>query len=248
MQRKQIAHLGNHAVIFFTLLFYFLPKAILASVIMVAVFGLIDYKEAIHLWKVNRADFVMLIVTFLATLGLGIEQGIGVGVALSLAMVIYQTTRPHVAILGKVPNTHFYRNIERFPNIEDRSDLLIVRFDAPIYFANTNFFKDTIQRLVAEKGKQLKTVIINAESINTLDSTALHALEDVHQTLNDQRIKLFITGVKGPVRDSLHKAELLKEMGEENFFMSVQEAVDCHDTKCATEERTHLEYTLQTNT
>ena len=105
-------------LLFLTPLFYYLPNAILASVIMVAVFGLIDIKEAVHLWHANRADFFMLLVTFVATLALGIEQGIGVGVVLSLAMVIYSTTRPHVAVLGKVPGTTSYRNVERFPEAE----------------------------------------------------------------------------------------------------------------------------------
>jgi SulP family sulfate permease len=136
-------------LLFLTSLFYYLPKAILASVIMVAVFGLIDYKEAIHLWKSNRTDFFMLIVTFIATLSLGIEQGIAVGVILSLVMVIYRTTRPHIAVLGKVPGSTYYRNLERFTEVEDRDDLLIIRFDAQLYFANTNFFKDTLEELSA---------------------------------------------------------------------------------------------------
>ncbi|MCB0618959.1 MAG: solute carrier family 26 protein, partial [Saprospiraceae bacterium] len=140
-------------LLFLTPLFYYLPQAILASVIMVAVFGLIDIKEAVHLWHANRTDFFMLIVTFLATLSLGIEQGIGVGVVLSLVMVIFRTTRPHIAVLGKVPGTPYYRNIERFEKVEQRPDLLILRFDAQLYFANVNFFKDTLAELVQRKGK-----------------------------------------------------------------------------------------------
>jgi SulP family sulfate permease len=143
-------------LLFLTPLFYYLPSAILASVIMVAVFGLIDYKEVIYLWKTNRVDFAMLIVTFVATLGLGIEQGIGVGVILSLAMVIFRTTRPHFAILGKVPNTTLYRNIERFEGLEVRDDLLILRFDAQLYFANTNFFQDVLLDEVIKRKDKLK--------------------------------------------------------------------------------------------
>jgi SulP family sulfate permease len=235
-------------LLFLTPLFYFLPKAILASVIMVAVFGLIDVKEAKHLWKANRIDFWMLMTTFVATLSLGIEQGIGIGVILSLVMVIYRTTKPHVAELGKVPGTHFYRNVHRFTDVENRKDLLIIRFDAQLYFANTAHFRDTIEELIDSKGPDLKRVIINAESINYLDSSAAHALEDVLEEIRSKDIDLYITGVKGPVRDALHKAGLLDKIGEHNFFMSIQEAVDCYDLQC-TEGRPpkFKEYTLQSN-
>ncbi|MDX1410373.1 MAG: SulP family inorganic anion transporter, partial [Saprospiraceae bacterium] len=126
-------------LLFLTPLFHYLPNAILAAVIMVAVAGLIDIREARFLWKSNRTDFWMLIVTFLATLSLGIEQGIAAGVILSLVMVIYRTTRPHVAVLGQVPGTDTYRNTDRFYEVSERPDLLILRFDAQLYFANTQY-------------------------------------------------------------------------------------------------------------
>ncbi|MEO1713794.1 MAG: sulfate permease, partial [Bacteroidota bacterium] len=125
-------------LLFLTPLFYYLPKAILASIIMVAVFGLIDIKAPIRLWSTDRTDFWMLIITFVGTLSLGVEMGIGLGIFLSLAVIIIQSARPHVAILGKVPGKRFYRNVDRFDQVEERGDLLIIRFDAQIYFANLN--------------------------------------------------------------------------------------------------------------
>ena len=231
-------------LLFLTPLFYYLPQAILASVIMVAVFGLIDIKEAVHLWHANRTDFFMLIVTFLATLSLGIEQGIGVGVVLSLVMVIFRTTRPHIAVLGKVPGTPYYRNIERFEKVEQRPDLLILRFDAQLYFANVNFFKDTLAELVQRKGKALKAVIINGESINNIDSSAAHALEEVTDDLYRQGIGLLFTGVKGPVRDAMARAHLTEKIGEENFYLSIQHAVEAVDQPVGED---HRSYVLQTN-
>ena len=231
-------------LLFLTPLFYYLPQAILASVIMVAVFGLIDIKEAVHLWHANRTDFFMLIVTFLATLSLGIEQGIGVGVVLSLVMVIFRTTRPHIAVLGKVPGTPYYRNIERFEKVEQRPDLLILRFDAQLYFANVNFFKDTLAELVQRKGKALKAVIINGESINNIDSSAAHALEEVTDDLHRQGIGLLFTGVKGPVRDAMARAHLTEKIGEENFYLSIQHAVEAVDQPVGED---HRSYVLQTN-
>lgn len=236
-------------LLFLTPLFYYLPKAILASVIMVAVFGLIDYKEAFYLWKTDRSDFWMLIITFIATLGLGIEQGIGIGVILSLAMIIFETTRPHIAQLGKVPGTHFYRNKERFEQVEIREDLLIVRFDARLYFANLNFFRDRLQEWIIAKGNTLRAVIINADSMNSLDSSALHFLKEFSEDLQGNKQVLLFSGVKGPVRDNLTKAGLIERIGTNHFFMSVQEAVDFYDRwqKDQPETNQFPEFTLQTN-
>ena len=235
-------------LLFLTPLFYFLPKAILASLIMVAVFGLIDYKEVKHLWHTNRSDFAMLMVTFLATLSLGIELGIGIGVTLSLAMIIYKSTKPHVAILGKVPGTHFYRNSERFTKVEIRPDLLIMRFDADLYFANINFFKASIEKEIQDKGNSLKALVLNMDSVSNVDSSASHILEELYNELKESHIQLYLTGVKGPVRDLLHKSKFTKLVGNSHFFMSVQEAVDAFDQSDPSHSSPNLEeYLIQVN-
>lgn len=236
-------------LLFLTPLFYYLPNAILAAVIMVAVFGLIDYKEPIHLWHTDRGDFWMLIVTFVATLSLGIEQGIGIGVILSLAMMIFRSTRPHMAELGQVPGAKVYRNLDRFPDLEKRDDILIVRFDAQLYFANINFFQDRIGEMVRTKGDKLKAIIINAESIGYMDSSALHALEELVNKYKGRNVEIFFTGVIGPVRDTLTRAHLLDKIGKDHLLMTVQQAVDVIDgagTPKALNGRLE-NYTLQTN-
>ncbi len=212
-------------LLFFTPYFYHLPKAILASIIMVAVSGLIDIKEARHLWRSDRRDFYMLLATFLATLSLGIEQGIGIGVLLSLAMVIYRSTRPHLAILGRIPGTPFYRNIDRFADLEVREDVLILRFDAQLYFANVNFFRNKISELTEGREEQLKAVIISADSMNNIDSSGIHALEEVAHELRQKGIRLFLVGVKGPVRDALERSGFTQKLGKDHFFMRIQDAI-----------------------
>lgn len=233
-------------LLFLTPLFYYLPKAILASVIMVAVFGLIDYKEAIHLWKSNKSDFWILVTTFLATLILGIEQGIGIGVILSLAMIIYRTSKPHIAELGNVPGSMFYRNVQRFDDVKTQEDLLILRIDAQMYFANANYIREAIDNYVQKKGQNLNALVINADSINNLDSSAIHSLSDLIDDLQTMNIKLMFSGVKGPVRDQMVKAHLDEKVGTENFFMSVQEAVDDYNNQDSDVEE-HRAYTMQTN-
>lgn len=235
-------------LLFLTPLFYYLPKAILASVIMVAVFGLIDFQEAKHLWQTDRSDFWMLIITFLATLGLGIEQGIGIGVLLSLAMIIFRTSRPHIAELGRVPGTPFYRNVDRFEEVEVRDDLLIVRLDAQLYFANIDFFREKLTELMQAKST-LKTIILNAESINRIDSTAMHAILELVEDLRQQNLEVLFTGVKGPVRDALAKGHLIEKLGRHHFFMSVQDAVDRLGKKEPIDNQgSHQAFVLQTNT
>lgn len=236
-------------LLFLTPLFYYLPNAILAAVIMVAVFGLIDFKEPVYLWRTDRGDFWMLIVTFVATLGLGIEQGIGIGVILSLAMMIYRTTRPHMAELGQVPGGKVYRNVGRFSALKKREDLLIVRFDAQLYFANINYFQDRMSEMIRAKGDRLRAIILNAESISYMDSSALHALKEFVKKYKSRNIKIYLTGVIGPVRDTLSRASLLDEIGKDRLFMTVQQAVDAFDgDQDGSELSGRIEdYTLQTN-
>jgi len=237
-------------LLFLTPFFHNLPKSILASVIMVAVFGLIDYKEAIHLWKSNRTDFFLLLITFLATLSIGIEKGIGLGVIVSLALVIFKTTRPHVAVLAKIPGTHFYRNVERFEGtLKPKEDILIVRFDAQLYFANTTFFKDKLEELVIEKGEKLKLIIIDGESMNNLDSSGVHALLEVIDTYKAKGIEIAFSGIKGPVRDAMYLGGVIDKINFNQCFMSIQEAVDCFEASCNKEfkESKFEDFIKQTN-
>ena len=236
-------------LLFLTPLFYNLPKTILASVIMVAVFGLIDYKEAIHLYKSNITDFWMLVVTFICTLGLGIEIGIGVGVVLSLALVLLRTTRPHTAELARIPNTHFYRNIERFDNLEVKDDILIYRFDAQLFFANVDYFKERLYDYDRQKGKQLKALIIDGESINNVDSTAIHAFEEIVLDFNSRNVEVYFTGIKGPVRDKFKSSGFINMAKEDHFFLSIQEAIDYYESKLSNTNKTgkYKKYVEQVN-
>lgn len=231
-------------LLFLTPLFYYLPKAILASVIMVAVFGLIDFKEAKHLWYTDRGDFLMMLATFLGTLALGIEEGILIGVVLSLGLIIFRTTQPHTAVLGKIPGKPHYKNVDRFHHLEVRQDVLIFRFDARLYFANVSFFKEKVEAEILAKGKGLKLFLLDADSMNGIDSSGVHAIKDIIEFCHDRDIQFQFAGVKGPIRDILHRAGIVDQIGDENFFIRIQHAVDVLDKK--TNQR-YQEYALQTN-
>jgi SulP family sulfate permease len=232
-------------LLFLTPLFYFLPNAILASVILVAVAGLIDYKEAIRLWSVDRTDFFMLIVTFATTLAFGIEQGIGVGVILSLVMLVYRTAYPHHAELGRVPGTNAFRNRNRFKDVIVRDDILIMRFDAQLYFANIDHFQRALNTYLECKPGPVKAIILSFDSINSIDSSGLHFLEDINETALRENIKLIFTSVKGPVRDKMKKSELLEKIGDEQFFLSINKAINSIDADNQNPPPSFHSYTMQ---
>ena len=222
-------------LIFLTPLFYFLPKAILAAIILLAVRSLFDYREAIYLWQTHRRDFVMMLVTFVFTLALGIEEGVLVGVILSVLAVLYRSSRPHVAILGKLPGTTYYRNIDRFEEAEQLEDVIIMRFDNQLYFGNAAYFKDVIRALVKDNEPKIKYFFLDAKSMYDIDSSGLRALHEVYRYLSQRGVQLYISGAIGPVRDMLHKSGLLDEIGKDHHFMYLNDAIEDYKVRKSTE-------------
>jgi SulP family sulfate permease len=214
------------ALLLFTPLFYYLPKAVLASIIMTAVVNMIDIKEMRRLWKVKRSDLALLAITSAATLGLGIQQGIMVGVGASLLWFIIRTTRPHSAVLGQLPGQPgVYRNVERFPNAETWPGMLILRVDAQFYFGNVTFLKTRLRELEKSMSDALKVVVIDASSINQLDGSANAALHEILDDYRERGVELLFAGVKGPVRDVMRRSGFYQQLGEARFYFLLEDAV-----------------------
>lgn len=217
-------------LLFLTPIFYNLPKTILAAIIIVAVFNLINFKEAKRLWTANNLDFWLLLVTFFATIFLGIEYGILAGVSLSLIILIFRTSRPYVTELGKVPNSDFYRNKYRFKEVETDNEVLVFRFDAQLFYANANYFRDELEEMTIKKGNALKLIVLDAESINRVDSTGIDMLKERIRYYKRRNIEFYFAGVKGPVRDAFFKGGLLDEVSLKHFFMRAYGAVNYFKT------------------
>ena len=217
-------------LLFLTPLFYHLPKTVLAAIIIVAVFGLVNIKEAIFLWKANNLDFWLLVVTFFSTLLFGIEYGIMIGVGLSLIILIFRTSRPYVAELGKVPDSDFYRNRERFNEVILDDEVLVFRFDAQLFYANSSYFIETLELMVEEKGPRLKLIVLDAESINRVDSTGVEMLKERIRFYHKKNILFYFAGVKGPVRDHLFRGKILDIITLDHFYMRVNGAVNYYKT------------------
>jgi len=213
------------SLIFLTPLFYFIPKAVLGAIIIMAVYGLIDMKEVFHLWKVKKEDLALLALTFIAVLFIGVKEGIFLGILSSMVWFVTKTTRPHYAVLGRLPGTSDYRNIKRH-DVEVTDSVLILRFDAQFYYGNVSFLKETIRRHQAEKGEVLKAVVIDACSINQLDSSADTALHELIDEGESQDIKYFFSYVKGPVQDVMHRSGFINRVGLDQFFNHIHAAVE----------------------
>ncbi len=229
-------------LLFLTPLFYYVPKAVLAAIIMTAVFGLVDVQEVRHLWAVKRSDLALLVLTFAATLSVGIEMGILTGVGASLLWFVVRSTRPHFAVLGRIPGTTAYRNIKNHPEAQTIPGILAIRIDAQFYFGNVTFLKETLKKLERETAGELEAVIIDASSVNQLDSSADAALHELAFDYQDRNIALLFANVKGPVVEVMKRSHFIERLGEDHFFLSVHDAVQSLKTRASNTDY-HPSYT-----
>ena len=212
-------------LLFLTPLFYHLPKTILAAIIMVAVFGLIDLAYPFRLFRKRKDEFAVLIITFLTTLIIGITEGIILGVLISLGLMICRTSQPHYAILGRMKDSTHYRNIKRFDkDISIDPEVLFFRFDGQLYFGNKEYFKTELTQAVKSHGDELKGVVLSVEAINYIDSTAAHMLRQLFSQFKEEGIKVTISGPIGPIRDILKRSEIVDLIGKQSFFDNVHDA------------------------
>ncbi len=211
-------------LLFLTDLFYYLPTPVLGAIIFVSVLSLIDTKFPKDLFKKEKKEFLMYVGTLLPTLFFGITEGIVIGVILSLVLLIYKVSLPHMAVMGRIEGTNIYRNVDRFPEVLIQPEILILRFDARLFYANVNYFKEKLESYENRKDK-LKIIIIDAGGINSIDSTAIQVVKKMNVSYKKRGIKLLFTGLKGPVRDSFRMNRIYTQHGPENFFISVSDAI-----------------------
>jgi SulP family sulfate permease len=217
-------------LMFFTQWFYYLPKAVLASIIIVALVNLIDFKFAVRLYKKRKDEFAILVLTFLATLFLGITKGIGMGIVISLLLLVYRASKPHHAFLGRIGKTNYFKNINRFPDeVVQRDDLIILRFDAQLFFGNIQYFKELVSKAIEENENTVKGFIINMRAVNYIDSTASEQLYELILSLQQKGIRVMVVGAIGPARDLLIKSKIIKILKKQNLFITSGDATDDFD-------------------
>jgi len=198
------------ATLFLTPLLTSLPQATLAATIIVAVLSLVDLKAIRQVFDYSKADFSAMAATILVTLLWGVEPGVVAGVALSLVLHLYRTSKPHMAVVGLVPGTEHFRNVERH-QVQIDPHILSIRVDESLYFANSRYLEDRIAELVAER-PDLRHVVLMCSAVNTIDASALESLEEINHRLKDAGITFHLTEVKGPVMDRLKRAAFLDHL------------------------------------
>jgi SulP family sulfate permease len=203
-------------ILWLTPLLQTLPISTLAATIIIAVLSLIDIHAIKHTWRYSKADFSAMLLTVVITLLQGVEAGILSGVGLSLALHIYRTSRPHTAVVGRVAGSEHFRNIERH-TVETCPNVLIIRVDGSLYFANARYLEDQIQALVSQS-PELQHLVISCQAVNLIDASALDSLESINARLKDTGIKLHLAEVKGPVMDRLEWVEFPEQLSGEIFI------------------------------
>jgi len=212
------------ATLFLTPLFRFLPQAVLAATIIVAVLSLVDLAAMRRTFVYSKADFAAMAVTMLAVLFVGVEVGILSGVGLSLLLFLYRTSKPHIAIVGRVPGTEHFRNVDRH-EVATVPQLLSIRVDESLYFANARFLEDKINDAVASR-PELKHVVLMCPAVNLIDASALESLEAIADRLNDAGVGFHLSEVKGPVMDALRRSDFFEHFRGRVFLtqhMAVRE-------------------------
>ncbi len=212
------------AVVFMTDVFESILKTSLAAIILVAIAPLVEFNSILKFWRYDRSDGVAATATLIGVLVMGIEQGLGLGIAITLLSYLWRTSRPHIAVVGEVPNTEHFRNINRH-EVHTWPELLLIRIDENMTFANAGFIENYIHCQVVEY-PDVKHVVLILASVSYIDTTALEMLENLQTSLTANAITLHLAEVKGPVMDKLEQTHFVKQLSPGNIFFRVHEAVN----------------------
>ena len=206
----------------FTPFFHNLPQATLAATIIVAVLSLVDLPTVRHTWRYSRSDFSAMAATIVVVLTVGVEAGILAGVTLSIALYLWRTSRPHIAIVGQVPGTEHYRNVERH-TVVTSSAVLSVRVDESLYFADARYLEDRLYDEVARR-PQVRHLVLVCSAVNYIDASALDSLELIVDRLQQAGVTFHMSEVKGPVLDRLQRSQFLQHLTG-RIFLSQHQAM-----------------------
>lgn len=211
------------ATLLFVPLLAHLPKATLAATIVAAVWSLIDFSILPRAWRFSRADFLAVTVTIVLTLLAGVEMGVASGILVSLIVHLYKTSRPHVAVVGEVPGTEHFRNVARH-QVQTHENILSLRIDESLYFANTRYLEDMIYAMVAER-PGLQHVVLMCTAVNEVDMSALDSVMEINERLHELGLQLHLSEVKGPVMDALQRSDFLQKLSGQ-VFLTQHQAVE----------------------
>ncbi|MFC6197905.1 SulP family inorganic anion transporter [Ponticaulis profundi] len=215
---------------FLTPFLFYLPQAVLAATIIVAVISLIDLRTLCQAWGYSKTDFLAMTTTIVVTLAFGVELGVSTGVGLSILLHLYNTSRPHFAFVGQVPGTQHFRNVNRHAVVVPEH-ILTIRVDESLYFANARFLEDTVYNVLASR-PDLKHLILMCPAVNRIDMSGLESLEAINERLMEAGVTLHLSEVKGPVMDGLRRTHFLEALSGQ-VFLHQYEAMETLAPDCA---------------
>ncbi len=213
---------------FLTDLFFYMPNAVLAATILVAIFSLIDLKGIIHVWNYSKHDGIAMLGTLIIVLAFGVETGILAGVCLSILLFLWHTSHPHIAIVGNLTGTEHYRNVDRY-DVKVEPNILTLRIDENLFFANCRTLEEKVTQLISER-PEVQHLVLMCNAVNMIDISALESLETMMQRLKAANIHLHLSEVKGPVMDKLKDTSLISKLTGEVFLTQHQAIETIKDT------------------
>ncbi|KAJ0699164.1 putative SLC26A/SulP transporter, STAS domain, sulfate anion transporter, STAS domain superfamily [Helianthus annuus] len=220
-------------LLFLTPLFHYTPLVVLSSIIISAMLGLINYEEAIHLWTLDKFDFVVCMSAYFGVVFGSVEIGLVIAVALSLLRVLLFVSRPRTSTLGLIPDSTIYRSMDQYQNAKSVPGILILQIEAPIYFANSSYLRERIVRWVDEEEDRLKSlkenglqyVILALSAVGNIDTSGITMLGEVKKVMERRGLKLVLANPGGEVTKKMNKAKLIEVIGQEWIYLTVGEAV-----------------------
>ncbi|CAL5427633.1 unnamed protein product [Camellia sinensis] len=220
-------------LLFLTPLFHYTPLVVLSSIIIAAMLGLIDYEAAIHLWQVDKFDFVVCMSAYMGVVFGSVEIGLVIAVALSLLRILLFVARPRTLVLGNIPDSMIYRSVDQYPNANNVPGILILEIDAPMYFANSSYLRERISRWIDEEEDKLKSsgeislqyVIFDMGAVGNIDTSGISMLEEVKKSTDRRGLTMVLANPGGEVMKKLNKSRLIELIGQEWIYLTVGEAV-----------------------
>ena len=209
-----------------------IPISALAAVVITAVLRLVDVGELRRLARVNRPDFALALACIAGVAVFGVLYGIAIAVGLSIAGFFWKAWHPHGATLGRVDRMKGYHDLARHPEARQLPGLVLLRFDAPLFFANAGIFREQALHSVARADPRARWLVVAAEPITDVDSTAAEMLVELDQELELDGVELAFAEMKGPVKDKLHLYGLLERIGRQRFYPTIGVAVRAYVEEC----------------
>jgi high affinity sulfate transporter 1 len=203
-----------------------LPITVLSAVLISSAIGLFDLRALVGLRRISPQEFRLSLLTLLGVITVGVLPGVLVAVGLALIQLLANASRPHDAVVGRVPGTGVYHDIAGHPEAETFPGLVIYRFDAPLLFFNSDRFKSRVRSVIHEAGTKPRCLILDAETMSGMDTTGAAGLGEVCDELDDEGVTLAVAGAKGPIRSMLARTGLTQRIGSERLFPTLESAVE----------------------